>query len=293
MISLHPDNSVFTTFIFQAARHPWPMADPYDAVEFSTTFSRRLRFMTTTRKSTAATVKKAATRTSRKPAADKATRGTQARAVATRDTILRAAIRVFSKDGFAGGRIESISKLSRTHDRMIYYYFGSKERLFIEVLETIYERMNEAEAALQIDSDDPVAALTAIVHFHWQYYLDHPELLTLLNSENLHHGKHLKKSARVSQLSSPAVGILDQVLRTGAKRGLFRNDLCARDLYIAIASLGYFYLSNRYTLSAFLDADLMDKEALANWREFITSIVLRSVSEPAQKGARNNIARRA
>lgn len=249
--------------------------------------------MTTARKSTLVTARKTAARTSRKSVADKATRGTQARAVATRDTILRAAIRVFSKDGFAGGRIESISKLSRTHDRMIYYYFGSKERLFIEVLETIYDRMNEAEAALKIECDDPVQALTTIVHFHWQYYLDHPELLTLLNNENLHHGKHLKKSARVSELSSPAVGILDQVLRTGAERGLFRTDIRARDLYIAIASLGYFYLSNRYTLSAFLDADLMDKEALSHWREFITSTVLRSVSEPAQKAVRNGIARRA
>ncbi|MEN3364143.1 MAG: TetR/AcrR family transcriptional regulator, upper aerobic nicotinate degradation pathway regulator [Burkholderiales bacterium] len=206
--------------------------------------------------------------------------------MATRDTILRAAIRVFSKNGFSGGRVESISKLSRTHDRMIYYYFGSKEKLFIEVLETIYQRMNEAEAALEIGFDDPVKALTTIVHFHWQYYLDHPELLTLLNSENLHHGKHLKKSARVSELSSPAVSILDQVLQTGVERGLFRADVSARDLYIAIASLGYFYLSNRYTLSSFLNADLMDKEALAHWREFITSIVLRSVTETQQKAVK-------
>lgn len=248
---------------------------------------------TTARKTTSVTAKKAATRPSRKTATDKATRGTQARAVATRDTILRAAIRVFSKSGYAGGRVESISKLSRTHDRMIYYYFGSKEKLFIEVLETIYQRMNEAEAALQIEFDDPVQALTTIVHFHWQYYLDHPELLTLLNSENLHHGKHLKKSARVSELSSPAVSILDQVLRTGAERGLFRPDIHARDLYIAIASLGYFYLSNRYTLSAFLNADLMDKDALAHWREFITSIVLRSVSESPQRAVKSAPAKRA
>jgi AcrR family transcriptional regulator len=248
---------------------------------------------TTARKTTPVKARKTAPRSTRKAAADKPTRGTQARAVTTRDAILRAAIRVFSKSGFAGGRVESISKLSRTHDRMIYYYFGSKERLFIEVLETIYQRMNEAEAALKIEFDDPAQALTTIVHFHWQYYLDHPELLTLLNSENLHHGKHLKKSARVSELSSPAVSILDQVLKTGAERGLFRPDIGARDLYIAIASLGYFYLSNRYTLSAFLDADLMDKEALAHWREFITSIVLRSVMETPQKAVRKDVARRA
>jgi AcrR family transcriptional regulator len=240
-----------------------------------------------TKKATAKASTKATTRKPRKTAADKPTRGTQARAVTTRETILRAAIRVFSKSGFAGGRIESISKLSHTHDRMIYYYFGSKEKLFIEVLETIYQRMNDAEAALRIDFEHPLEALTTIVHFHWQYYQDHPEFMTLLNSENLHHGKHLKKSPRVSALSSPAVSILDQVLRNGAEQGLFRPDVRARDLYIAIASLGYFYLSNRYTLSAFLSADLMDKNALAHWREFITGIVLRSVTETPQKSVKS------
>jgi AcrR family transcriptional regulator len=225
----------------------------------------------------------------RKKPADKPTRGTQARAVSTRDAILRAAIRVFAKDGMSGGRVETISRLAKTHDRMIYYYFGSKEKLFIEVLETIYQRMNDAEAALRIDCADPVAALTAVVHFTWQYYLDHPEFMTLLNSENLHRGKHVKKSARVAELSSPAVSILAQILHAGSERGLFRADLSARDLYLAIAALGYFYLSNRYTLSAFLNADLMQRDAVAHWREFITGTVLRTVAAnpmPAAAGGK-------
>ncbi|HCE10428.1 MAG TPA: TetR family transcriptional regulator [Oxalobacteraceae bacterium] len=231
--------------------------------------------MTTTVRNTAsAPAKKTAPR---KKAVVKPTRGKQARALTTRDTILRAAIRVFAKKGMAGGRVESISKLSHTHDRMIYYYFGSKEKLFIEVLETTYQRMNDAEAALQIDIGDPVGALITVVHFTWQYYLDHPEFMTLLNSENLHHGKHVSKSVRVSELSSPAVSILEQILQAGAEQRIFRPDMLARDLYVAIAALGYFYLSNRYTLSAFLSADLMAKDAIVHWRDFITDMVLRSV----------------
>jgi AcrR family transcriptional regulator len=240
---------------------------------------------TIARKTDTAAAKKPASRPTRKSSSDKPTRGTQARAVTTRDAILRAAIRVFSKNGFAGGRVESISRLSNTHDRMIYYYFGSKERLFIEVLETIYQRMNDAEAALQIDINDPVGALTAVAHFTWQYYLDHPEFITLLNSENLHQGKHVRKSARVSELSSPAVAILEQILKTGAQKGLFRDDIVARDLYIAIAALGYFYMSNRYTLSAFLNDDLIDREAIRHWQEFTTDMVLRSVMKVPNKPA--------
>lgn len=201
----------------------------------------------------------------------------QARAQKTRDAILRAATRVFSRYGFAGGKVEQISRLSRTHDRMIYYYFGSKEKLFVEVLETAYARMNEAEEELVIDLNDPEQALATVVHFVWHYYLAHPEMITLLNSENLQKGKHIKKSASVSRLSSPAVQVLDQVLRAGVEKGLFRTDICARDLYIEIAALGYFYLSNSYTLSAFLSHDLKAPDNLAHWKAFITDVTLRSV----------------
>lgn len=215
-------------------------------------------------------------RTKRKTTAPVTVAG-QVRAQKTRNAILRAATRVFARYGFAGGKIEQISKLSRTHDRMIYYYFGSKERLFVEVLETAYARMNDAEAKLEFNLGDPEMALTTVVHFVWQYYLDHPEMMTLLNSENLQQGKHIKKSARVSRLSSPAVQVLEQVLRAGEEKGLFRDDISARDLYIEIAALGYFYLSNNHTLSAFLSVDLRAPDNLVHWKAFITDVTLRTV----------------
>ncbi len=224
-----------------------------------------------------APARKPAARSARKTPAQLATRGAQERAHKTRDAILRAATRVFARNGFTEGKIESISKLSRTHDRMIYYYFGSKAQLFVEVLEATYQKMNEAEANIHIDLQDPVAALKTVVNFVWQYYLDHPDFITLLNSENLLKGKHIKKSARASELSSPAVGVLDQVLRSGVEQGLFRGDISARDLYIEIAALGYFYLSNHYTLSVFLNSNLRGLGELEHWRTFITDIALRSV----------------
>lgn len=204
---------------------------------------------------------------------------TQARAILTRETILQAAVKVFSKSGFDGGRIETISKLARTHDRLIYYYFGSKENLFVEVLKTVYKRMNDAESTLAIDLEQPTDALLQILDFMWRYYLEHPEFITLLNTENLHQGKHLRRAQSMRELVSPAITMLDRVLAAGAEQGLFR-EVSARDVYLAIASLGYFYLSNRYTLSAFLDEPLMEQDALMHWRSFIADAVLRIVAAP-------------
>jgi TetR/AcrR family transcriptional regulator, upper aerobic nicotinate degradation pathway regulator len=200
------------------------------------------------------------------PTAARKTGATGIRAKQAQDTrakILKAAIKVFAKQGYASGRVESISKAARSHDRMIYYYFGSKEQLFVEVLETIYSQFNEAESRLDLDLDNPVHGLQQMVEFVWQYYLDHPEFVTLLSSENLHQGKHSKKSSKLREISGYAISVVQKVLDAGKAKGVFRRSIAARDVYIMI--------------SAFLGESLMDKPALAHWREVIKETVLRAV----------------
>jgi AcrR family transcriptional regulator len=214
----------------------------------------------------------------RKPAAAARKAGVREQsAQATRETLLKAAIKVFGKQGLTGARVEQISRAAKSHDRMIYYYFGSKEALFVAVIEETYRRFNEAEARLALDLSQPVQALRDVIAFMWGYYQKHPEFITLLNSENLHRGRHIGKSSKAGEYSSPALEVLSRVLGSGVQAGLFRPELRARDVYLMIASMGYFYLSNRYTLSTFLGESLEDPAALAQWQQFITDAVLRTV----------------
>jgi TetR/AcrR family transcriptional regulator, upper aerobic nicotinate degradation pathway regulator len=234
---------------------------------------------------TAARKKPAARKAAAKPAARRAVRpdGTRAPGVrelaaqATREAILRAATKVFARHGFAGGRIEQISKAAKSYDRMIYYYFGSKEGLFIAVLEDTYRRFNEAEQGLVLDTAQPLAALDAMIRCVWGYYQKNPEFITLLNSENLLRGRHIAKSVRAKDYSSPALAITDTVLQAGKAQGLFRPGLNARDVYLMIASMAYFYLSNRFTLSSFLGENLEAPAALAHWEAFVIDAVRRAV----------------
>ncbi len=211
------------------------------------------------------------------PAGKKPARGRPSGHVATRDNILRAAIDVFARNGFAGGRIEKISKAAHSTDRMIYYYFGSKEHLFVAVLETIYKELGDAEAALDLSGLNAERALREIIRFTWNHYVAHPEMLSLLSNENLYQGKHLSRSKRVKELSFPLITILSDVLARGVKQKTFRSDIGATDLYIAMCSLGYFYLSNKFTLSTFLGVDLMAPEALDHWGDIMERVVLRFV----------------
>ncbi|MES2244135.1 MAG: TetR/AcrR family transcriptional regulator [Pseudomonadota bacterium] len=195
----------------------------------------------------------------------------------TRDNILRAATKVFARYGYEGGSVEKISQSAKSFDRMIYYYFGSKEGLFIEVLEDMYRRMNDAELELDLDLEQPVESLKDVIRFVVTYYSKNPEFITLLNTENLHRGKHIAKSMRAREYSSPAIAIIQKLLESGVKKKVFRADISARNVYLLIAATGYFYISNRHTLSAFLGEDLQTPEALAAWQAFITSTVLRTV----------------
>jgi AcrR family transcriptional regulator len=210
-------------------------------------------------------------------------RGRPSGQVATRENILRAALNVFAKNGFAGARVEKISKAARSTDRMIYYYFGSKESLFVAVLETIYKELGDAEAALDLSGLDPQEGLRAIIRFTWNHYRDHPEMLTLLNNENLHQGRHLARSKRVKELAFPLLAILSDVVERGVKAKVFRPDFNVQELYIAICALGYFYLSNRFTLSAFLGTNLAAPGSLASWQKTMEEVILRFVAPGTAK----------
>ena len=214
---------------------------------------------------------------SAKPSAKRVVGVREHNAQQTRESILRAAIKVFAQHGYEGGSVEKISRQAMSYDRMIYYYFGSKEGLFIEVLEEMYRRMNDAELALVLDLEQPVESLKGVIEFVVSYYSKNPEFITLLNTENLHRGKHISKSGRARDYSSPAIAIIRKLLESGARQGVFRPNMVARDIYLLIAATGYFYVSNRHTLSAFLGEDLKAPEAVAHWKEFITATVLRTV----------------
>lgn len=195
----------------------------------------------------------------------------------TRARILQAAVKVFARDGYSGGRVDAISKAADSNDRMLYYYFTSKENLFVRVLEHTYEQFNKAEGKLRLDLNAPVQALQDLVAFIWNYYVRHPEFVAILTIENLHKGRHARQSGELKRLSGEAVGVLQPIIEAGQQQGLFRSDVDIKHLYLMIASLCYFYNSNQHTLSSFLGENLAAKEQQRDWLAFITDQILRGI----------------
>ncbi|VWX63225.1 HTH-type transcriptional repressor NicS [Burkholderiales bacterium 8X] len=192
----------------------------------------------------------------------------------TQAEILQAATREFAAFGLGGARMERIATSAGVNKRLVYYYFESKELLFLSVLEEAYARIREAEQKLHLGDLDAATAVRRLVEFTWQYYLDNPEFLTLLNSENLHRARHLQRSSRIQEMNSPLVALLRDVVERGQREGLFRGGVDPVQLYISIASLCYFYLSNNATLSTIFGRDLLAPTALSERLSHMTDVVM-------------------
>jgi len=197
----------------------------------------------------------------------------------TRARILEAARIEFARSGLGGARVDQITARAGSNKRMIYYYFGDKEALFLATLESAYEQIRRAEQSLKLTDLAPAAGMRRLVRFTWEYYLAHPEFITLLNSENLHRARHLKQSGEIRALHSPLVAMLEDLLARGQRAGVFRRGVDAVQLYISIAALGYFYLSNNHTLSTIFGRDLMRPQALRQRLAHMTEIVLGYLSK--------------
>lgn len=197
---------------------------------------------------------------------------------ATKARILEAAKQEFAKLGLGGARVDEIALQAQANKRMIYHYFGSKEELFAAVLEEAYIGIRTAEKALELDHLPPREALEKLVRFTWRYYLDNPEFIRLVNSENLHGARHIARSKRLQEVSRAFTHMVEDILRRGVEEGVFRDGIDPVNLNVTIAAIGYYYLTNRFTGSYLFERDFMSPEALEARLAFNIETIMRLVT---------------
>jgi len=195
----------------------------------------------------------------------------------THATILEAATEEFAAHGFGGARVDAIAARAQTNKRMLYHYFGDKEGLYLAVLEATYAAIRNAERHLDLARRDPEEGMRELALFTWRHFLAHPEFLSLLVTENLHQAHYLQRSGRVLEMHSHFIDELSDVLRRGEAAGVFRSAVDPVSVYLTIAALGFFYLSNRHTLSTIFARKLTSPDALNAWGEHIVEVTLASI----------------
>ena len=198
----------------------------------------------------------------------------------TRRAILDAATAEFVQHGFGGASVNEIAARAQVNKRMLYHYYGKKDDLYLAVLECCYHRIRSAERQLRLTNLAPREAVETLVLFTWNYFLEHPEFLSLINTENMLEARYLRQSERIGELHSPLIEMLSDVLRRGAAEGVFREGVDPVQLYIDIASLGFFYLSNRHTLSTIFRRDLGDEAMLRERGRHVVDVILGYLASP-------------
>jgi AcrR family transcriptional regulator len=192
----------------------------------------------------------------------------------TQAAILSAATQEFARHGLGGARVDRIAVRAKTNKRMLYYYFGRKDALFLAVLENTYASIRNAEKQLSMLDVAPDEGIRRLIRFTWDYYVTHPEFLSLLNTENLHGARHLRRSRNVQAMNSPLIETLATVLARGRDAGQFRGGVDPLQLYVSIAALSYFYLGNNRTLSAVFARDLASERSRAERLAHMADVIL-------------------
>ncbi len=191
--------------------------------------------------------------------------------------ILDVATHEFADKGLAGARIDEIAAATRTSKRMIYYYFGSKDGLYLAVLEEAYRRMRSIESDLQLDDLEPVAALRKLVEFTYDHHRDNEDFIRLVMSENIHRADYLRQSKSIRQLNVKAIDSIRGVYDRGVAQGVFRPGLDPLDIHAVISALTVFNVSNRYTFGTIFDRNDPQAKAATLAREHVVQLLLRFV----------------
>jgi AcrR family transcriptional regulator len=191
----------------------------------------------------------------------------------TRAELLAVATQVFAADGYSGARVDEIAERTRTTKRMIYYYFGGKEQLYLAVLEQAYLGIRAAEQALDVGHLTPVAAIRRIAELTFDHHREHPDFVRLVSIENIHQGEFLRRIESLRTGFTP-ITLLEGLLERGHAEGSFRPDVDALDVHLLISAFCVFQVANRHTFGFLFGRDLLAPENGARLRSMIGDVVV-------------------
>jgi AcrR family transcriptional regulator len=198
----------------------------------------------------------------------------------TREDILEVATQEFAEFGLSGARVDSIAEKTRTSKRMIYYYYGSKEGLYLAVLERAYRKIRSLEADLQLAELPPDEALRQLISTTFDHDEQNPDFVRLVSIENIHHAMHMKRSSEIADLNISVVRTLQDIIDRGLATGTFRRRADAIDLHMLISAFCFFRVSNRYTFGTIFQRDLSEPQLYDRHKTMISEAVLGYLRSP-------------
>jgi AcrR family transcriptional regulator len=208
-----------------------------------------------------------------------------------RANILAVATEEFARKGLSGARVDEIAARTHTVKRMIYYYFGSKEGLYLSALESVFEKLVALENEIEVEHLEPAAAIEAMINLKIDYYLENPHFVSFLAMENFHKARHLRKSRKLDMFKTPLTDVIARILKRGQRSGQFRRDVEPVDFYVSICALCIMYFSNQHSLGVIFEREMTSPASIARRKRTVVEFVLSYLQnsdvvamQPARRG---------
>lgn len=193
---------------------------------------------------------------------------------ATKENILETATEEFVDAGFSGARVDAIAEKTKTSKRMLYYYFGSKEGLYLAVLERAYAKIRSLESRLHLENLAPEEAMRSLISNTFDHDDSNPDFVQLVSIENIHRAEHLKNSDVLRRTNSGVIDIIAAILERGDTAGVFKRRVDPIDLHQMISAACFFRVSNRHTFGAIFNRDLMSADLKSRHRQMIADMII-------------------
>lgn len=201
----------------------------------------------------------------------------------TRARLLDVATREFAEHGYEGARVDRIVRAARVTPRMLYHYFGNKERLYLAVLDAVYADIRAGERDLNLDHGDPAEAMARLAGYTFDFFLRNKTFVRITQGENLLSGRYVQRSRMIRDMSQPLIASIERLLERGVAVGRFKPDVDALQLYVSIVALSVHHINNAATLSAVFGRDLTDPAWIAERRMHAVTMVLRYLGFDAEE----------
>ncbi len=193
---------------------------------------------------------------------------------ATRAKILQAALSEFSERGLPAASTDDIADRCGVNKRMIYYYFGSKEGLYLSALESVFEKFVALEREIEVEHLEPAAAIEAMINLKIDYYVKNPHFVSFLTMENFYKARHLRKSKKLEMFKTPLTDVIARILKRGQSSGQFRQDVDPVDFYVSMCALCIMYFSNQHSLGVIFEREMTSDVNIERRRRTVVEFVL-------------------
>jgi AcrR family transcriptional regulator len=194
-------------------------------------------------------------------------------AARTKAELIQVATEVFAQEGYSGARVDEIAERTRTTKRMIYYYFGGKEQLYLAVLENAYQGIRSAERSLDVSGLEPIAAIRRLAELTYDYHVAHDDFIRLVSIENIHRGEFIRRIESLRTIANPAASVIEEILGKGRADGSMRTDVDQIDVHMVISAYCVFQVANQHTFGHLFGRDMGDPALRSHHRSMIGDVV--------------------